>query len=149
MEYIKSVRNLVGNLPLILAGSMVIVMNEENKLLLQLRSDTNDWGVIGGIMELGESFEDTAKRELFEETGLSAEKFEIIGTLSGKDTHFIYPNGDDIHSASLIFKASGFSENLQKDEEGKELKFFNLEELSSLNLNPISRYILKIVGFLK
>ena len=52
--------------------------------MLQYRSDTYDWGVPGGAMELGETTEETARRELFEETGLNAKIMQFIGVLSGK-----------------------------------------------------------------
>ena len=38
--------------------------------LLNLRSDTNTWGIPGGSMELYETIEETAIRELKEETGI-------------------------------------------------------------------------------
>jgi 8-oxo-dGTP pyrophosphatase MutT (NUDIX family) len=68
-EYIKEIRELIGNRPLILVGSTIIVMNEKKEILFQHRSDTKEWGLPGGAMEIGESLEQTAERELFEETG--------------------------------------------------------------------------------
>ncbi|WP_072183724.1 NUDIX domain-containing protein [Bacillus spizizenii] len=41
-------------------------------------------------MELEESLEETAKRELNEETGLSAKVFEFIDVFSGKDLYYQY-----------------------------------------------------------
>ena len=69
MNYIKSLRQHIGTKPIIAPGSAIIVFNENQELLLQLRSDTNDWGLPGGGMEIGDSFEETAYKELYEETG--------------------------------------------------------------------------------
>ena len=65
-------------------------------ILLQKRSDNHCWGYAGGSVELDEVVEDAAKRELFEETGLIAEKLELFGVFSGKETHYVYPNGDEL-----------------------------------------------------
>ena len=70
MGYIEDMRNLVGNHPLILIGSHAIILNEKNEILLQLRTDFNQWGIIGGALEYNETLEDALKREVYEETGL-------------------------------------------------------------------------------
>ncbi|MCM0623419.1 NUDIX domain-containing protein [Lysinibacillus sp. OL1_EC] len=42
---------------------MVLILSTENEILLQKRDD-GGWGLPEGLMELGESLEDTAKREV-------------------------------------------------------------------------------------
>jgi 8-oxo-dGTP pyrophosphatase MutT (NUDIX family) len=71
MGYIEELRKLVGNRPVILTGAKVIVFNALGQILLQYRTDTKMWGLPGGLMELGESLEETALREVQEETGLT------------------------------------------------------------------------------
>ncbi|EEM04991.1 NUDIX domain-containing protein [Bacillus pseudomycoides] len=61
MRYIEDMWKLVGNHPLILIGSHVIIVNE---ISLQLRTDFNMWGIIGGALEYGETLEEAAKREV-------------------------------------------------------------------------------------
>ncbi|GLO66088.1 MULTISPECIES: NUDIX domain-containing protein [Oceanobacillus] len=72
MEYYKYLRQYVGHRPIILPGSVVIILNEKNEGLLQKRHD-GSWGLPGGLMDLEESFEEVAMREVFEETGLVVE----------------------------------------------------------------------------
>ncbi|HEF1857431.1 TPA: DNA mismatch repair protein MutT, partial [Bacillus cereus] len=48
MGYIEDMRNLVGIHPLILIGSHAIILNKKDEVLLQLRTDFNRWGIIGG-----------------------------------------------------------------------------------------------------
>lgn len=76
MEYFKYLRQYVGHKPIILPGSVVIIVSAHNEILLQKRHNGN-WGLPGGLMDLGESFEDVAKREVLEETGLVVKNLKL------------------------------------------------------------------------
>lgn len=97
MSYLKELRKLVGHRPLLSAGATVLVIQDQ-KVLLNLRADTHTWGIPGGGMELEESLEDTARRELAEETGLCAQELRLLTVFSGQDFYFEYPNGDKLYS---------------------------------------------------
>ncbi|MBB4826639.1 8-oxo-dGTP pyrophosphatase MutT (NUDIX family) [Sporosarcina luteola] len=147
MNYIQSLRSIIGTKPILAPGSAIIVLNKDQEILLQLRSDTHDWGIPGGGMELGDSFEETAQKELFEETGLLCDQFEILGLASGREFYYKFPHGDEIYNATVIFKAKDVSGELHKDDEGLDLAYFPLDSLS--NLNSTSEKILKKIGFIR
>lgn len=133
MSYISNLRKYIGHEPLINIGVTVIVMNDKNEILLNLRSDTNTWGIIGGGMELGESLEETAARELKEEANLTAERFELIDLLSGKDLYFKYPNGDETYTVIALYKAMNILGELKiNDEESEKLQYFAFNNLPVL-----------------
>ena len=133
MSYISELRKYVGHMPLINIGATVIVLNDNNELLLNLRSDTNSWGIPGGSAGPGESLEETAARELYEETGLTAEGFELIDLLSGKELYFRYPNGDETYTIIALYKARGVSGKLKiNDDESVQLEYFPLNRLPEL-----------------
>lgn len=125
-------RKIVGNRPLLSAGATVLVI-QNGTVLLNLRSDTKTWGIPGGGMELGESLEETAHRELFEETSLRAEKMELLTVLSGKDFYFVYPNGDELYSVVALYQAIHVSGELNiADGESLELAYFPFDNLPPL-----------------
>jgi ADP-ribose pyrophosphatase YjhB (NUDIX family) len=131
--YLQELRQLVGHRPLIVAGATVMVTNELGELLLQLRSDTGTWGLPGGATEFGETLEETAARELQEETGLQAERFDLIGVYSGPDFFCIYPNGDELYSVVVLYQAASVTGTLSmNDGESIELAYFPLDNLPPL-----------------
>ncbi|WP_041601496.1 NUDIX hydrolase [Halobacillus halophilus] len=129
-DYVKDMRSLIGTRPFIIAGSTILLQNPEGKILFQFRSDTKEWGLPGGAMEPGESFFETAERELHEETGLVALKYLHLGTLSGKDLYFQYPNGDEVYNIIGVFLASNIDGTLKiNDAESLRLCYFSYEDL--------------------
>lgn len=132
MSYIGEMRKYIGHKPMLSVGATVVVI-EDGKILLNLRSDTNTWGIPGGAIELGETLEETATRELKEETNLVAEKFDFLHLFSGKDFYFKYPNGDELYSVVALYRAHNVTGELKiADGESKRLKFFNKDELPDL-----------------
>lgn len=141
MGYITNLRKYIGHQPIIGLGATTLVFNDKKELLLNLRSDTNNWGIPGGSMELYETIEETAIRELKEETGISANQLELVTVLSGKDYYFEYPNGDKMCTVIVLFKVLNYTGEIKvSDKESKELKFFPLN-----NLPPMESRAQKII----
>lgn len=87
-------------------------------------------------MELGETLEEVAKRELFEETGLTAKVLDLFDMFSGKDLYYKYPHGDEVYNVVAAYLCTDFDGALKVDGiEVQELRFFSYEELPS-ELSP-------------
>ncbi len=72
-SYLGRVRASIGDTDTIFfVGARTVVLDEQGRLLLIQRSDNHRWAIPAGAMELGESMEECAVRELWEETGLRA-----------------------------------------------------------------------------
>jgi 8-oxo-dGTP pyrophosphatase MutT (NUDIX family) len=141
-NYIMDMRKYVGHAPILMCCAAVIILRNKNEILLQLRSDNNLWGLTGGSIELGETLEEAGRREVFEETGLAIGKMEPFNVYSGKDFHYIYPNGDEVYIIDNIFVSDDYKGELKPDTaESKELKFFNINELPD-KLHPTSKLVL-------
>lgn len=133
MGYIMDLRKHVGHDTLIGLGATTLVFNKNGEVLLNLRSDTNTWGIPGGSMELFESIEETAIRELKEEANIDVKSLELVTVLSGKDYYFEYPNGDKMCTVIVLFKVTDYDGEIKiNDDESKKLEFFSLENLPEL-----------------
>ncbi len=69
-------------------GINLLVFDAKNRILLQLRDQKTTiknpgvWSIPGGRVHLGETIDNSARRELSEETGLVVKKFSWLGSQS-------------------------------------------------------------------
>lgn len=136
MSYIEHLRSLVGQNKVIMVVAGAFVFDKENRLLLQRRTDNRSWGLPGGFMELGETVQEAAKREVFEETGLHLGKLDLFGIYSGPDYDKTFPNGDQVSMVQLLFTCNEYEGELVKhNSESLNNAFFSLDQLPE-NLFP-------------
>lgn len=150
MEYFKYLRQHVGHQPIILPGSVVLILNSENEVLLQKRRD-GGWGLPGGLMEMGESLEETAKREVMEETGFLIDKLHLLGVFSGPEYYLKVANGDELYSVTAVYYTRHVTGKLTIDySEAETLQYFSLlslpENLANGYLSYIEPYIPQLLS---
>jgi ADP-ribose pyrophosphatase YjhB (NUDIX family)/DNA-binding Xre family transcriptional regulator len=132
-DYVKYIRSMVGYNKIIMNASGAIIEKDE-MILLQRRSDNGKWGLPGGIMEMDETYQEGAIREVKEETGLDIKLDYLVGIYHNKNLK--WPSGDKAHVICAVFKAHILSGKIQKDHESLELKFFskdNLPEIAAID----------------
>ena len=128
MGYIEDMRARIGH----------------DMLLLQRRRDNGLWALHGGMIEIGETFEDAARRELREETGLTAGRLELCGLASGPDRIYTYPNGDRVYAVGVVYLCREFSGELRaQPEEVTRLEWFDVDALPELS-PPEARQIAQL-----
>lgn len=92
-------------------ATICYIDNGKELLLMHRNKKPNDvhkgkWIAVGGKFEKGESPEECAKREVFEETGLTVEKMELRGLVT-------FPNfTPDTDWYTYVFKVTQFSGQL-------------------------------------
>lgn len=149
MDYIKEIRALVGTRPIILTGSCVLVQDEAGRILMNRRTDNGFWGLPGGVMELGESLEETARREVLEETGLRVGTMRLLDVFSGKELYYQYPHGDEVYNVTAAYVTNEYTgDMITHNAESHELHFFALDELPSNIAPPIKPIVERFCFYL-
>ncbi|UCD07988.1 MAG: NUDIX hydrolase [Dehalococcoidales bacterium] len=121
-------------------ASVAACVFKEGKILLVQRGtqpSKGKWSVPGGAIELGESFSDTAKRELDEECGVEIE----VGDIFGVENFLIRDEDDNIqyHYIVTYLTAKYVSGDIRPGSEELDVCWATREELMNLDMNPITR----------
>ena len=140
----NKMRELLGHQTIIQCAASIIIINDKGELLLGKRTDNGYWGYSGGSIEIDEKVEDCARRELKEEMGLSADELEFFYINSGKECHYVYPNGDEVSNVEIIFLCHKFHGQIKaQKEEMSELKFFKPEDITIEMISPPIRPVIE------
>jgi 8-oxo-dGTP diphosphatase len=127
-------------------GGFGVMMIKDEHVLLGRRHDDPDkadselhgegtWTMPGGKLEFGESFEDGAKREVFEETGIKLNKVEVICVNNDKNEY--------AHFITIGLFSDNFSgePKIMEPDEITEWRWFNLGSLPSPLYFPSAKII--------
>ena len=142
MGYIEDLRKKIGTAPIMMVGACVLIFNEQRQLLLQKRIDNHCWGLAGGSMELGETLEQVATREMLEETGLTPHDLQLFNTFSGPNLYYKYPYGDEVYNVVTAFVCTDYHGTLAFDKaEASAIQFFDLDKLPE-EISPPDQVVL-------
>ncbi len=129
-------------------GASVIIY-KDNRVLLQQRKDNKCWGYHGGKVEYGEIVEAAAKRELLEETGLTANRLVLFDVFSGPDMKYTYPDGNTVSIIDIVYLCNDYSGDLKPQaSEVLDLQWFDIDQIPA-NLSPPIKPALRrfVAGF--
>jgi ADP-ribose pyrophosphatase YjhB (NUDIX family) len=104
-EYLRRLRDKVGNDLLVMPAVAVMVLDAKERLLLVRDAGTGLWATPGGAVDPDEDPADAAVREMWEETGLLVEIQRVLGVYGGPGFRLTYPNGDVVSYCVISFAA--------------------------------------------
>jgi 8-oxo-dGTP pyrophosphatase MutT (NUDIX family) len=146
--YLRRLRQRIGHDLVLLPAVSVLIWDDDRRLLLMREAQTGHWQTVGGTVDPDESPRDAAVREAAEETGLTVRLERLRTALGGPGYRVHYPNDDLCSYVSIVFDAVVVSGELGGDDEVAELRWFDVAELTGLDLDPLNRHLLRDLGLL-
>jgi len=127
--------------PLVAVGAVVF---NKGKLLLVLRAKPpaeNYWTIPGGCVELGETLQEAAEREIREETGLTIQAREPVYTfdLIERDANGVIL----FHYVIVDLAAHYVSGELRPGDDATDVCWASFKEVKSLKVSAATRKLLK------
>jgi len=121
-------------------GVGVIIITQDNKVLLGKRLSLHGqgtWAPPGGHLEYGESFEDCARREALEETGLTVGELQQVTVVNNVDTQ------ENNHAITIFMYAQyiGGEPQLLEPEKCESWQWFSLDNLPEPLFRPFQLFI--------
>ncbi|HVP16566.1 MAG TPA: NUDIX hydrolase [candidate division Zixibacteria bacterium] len=130
-------KRLYPKQPLVGIGAVMVC---SNKILLEKRKNEpgkGKWSIPGGIVELGEKAEQTAIREVREETNLTVEKPELIDVVDNVE---LDENGKvKYHFVIIDYFVRLKGGRLKASSDAAELKWVNLDNVENYVLTRTFR----------
>ncbi|MGO4532876.1 NUDIX domain-containing protein [Paenibacillus sp. 2TAF8] len=119
----------------IVVKAAVMAANEQGKLLLIQHAEQGHWRMPVGDMRPGETIEEAAHRELWEETGWTTELMSFEALYSGPELRQVHANGDEEYYVIALFKARIIQDDLVEARVNSDagLNFFDPNALPPLN----------------
>jgi len=132
--------------PLVGVGAIII---ENNRVLLVKRGHpplAGEWSIPGGVLEVGETLRQAAKREAWEETGLTVEPEDLLGVF---DRVIRDDQGKTLyHYVMIDFLCRRVVGELQPAGDALEARWFIREEAGKLPLAEDTAKVIQL-GFAK
>jgi len=125
-----------------IVGVGALVWRDGNILLIKRGKAPakGEWSLPGGAQELGESVEETARREVREETGCEIGALKFLGVFDSIERD---DAGDVLYHFTLVdFEADWVSGEPSPGEAEDEARFFAIEDLGNLTVwEPLAEVI--------
>ena len=120
----------------VVPSTTAIVADGQGRIALVKRKDNELWALPGGGMELGESIEQGAVREVKEETGLDVEVVGLVGVYTNPQHVMAYDDGEVRQQFSLCFTTKLLGGELQFDDESTDIAWVAEGDLASYPMHP-------------
>ncbi len=120
-------------------GGSALVLDGRGAVLMQRRSDSGNWSLPGGTMEVGETLERCVIRETKEESGLDIEITGLLGIYTDPNHVIEYADGEVRQEFNVTFYGRIVGGELAVSDESTEVRFVRLNDLEHMPVHDTVR----------
>jgi len=129
------------------AVGTIVIKDEKILLVKRNKAPHKDlWAIPGGSVELGETLQEAAERELREETGLTIKAGDPIHTFDlierEKDGRLMF------HYVIVDLEAECVSGEIRPADDAQDARWFEPEGVKRIAMSDSTRKLLRKIGFL-
>ncbi|WP_062984482.1 NUDIX domain-containing protein [Nocardia anaemiae] len=124
-------------------GGSALVVDERGAILMQRRSDSGNWSLPGGVMEIGETLERCVVRETKEESGLDIEITGLLGIYTDPEHIIAYADGEVRQEFNITFYGRVVGGRIMVSDESTEVRFLAPDELADVPVHDTVRLRLR------
>ena len=124
-------------------GGSALVTDEHGRILMQRRTDSGNWSLPGGVMDIGETLQQCVIREVKEETGLDIAITDLLGIYTDPNHVIAYADGEVRQEFNVTYLAHVTGGTVTVSNESTEVRFIDPTELDHLPIHDTVRLRLR------
>jgi 8-oxo-dGTP pyrophosphatase MutT (NUDIX family) len=123
----------------LVVGVSAVVVDDEERVLMQKRTDNGLWALPGGGMDLTESVPQAAVREVKEETGYDVEVTGMVGLYTDARHIIAYSDGEVRRQFNICLTARVVGGSLAISDESTDVRWVSPDEVEELPMHDTQR----------
>ncbi|MEU4563415.1 NUDIX domain-containing protein [Actinoplanes sp. NPDC023936] len=127
----------------LIPGGSALVVNEHGGVLLQRRTDSGNWALPGGTMDIGETLDQCVVREVKEETGLDIEIIGLLGIYTDPQHVIAYADGEVRQEFNITYYGRVIGGTLAVSDESTDVRFVDPAEFDRIPIHDTVRLRLR------
>jgi ADP-ribose pyrophosphatase YjhB (NUDIX family) len=124
-------------------GGSALVTDQHGRILMQRRTDSGNWSLPGGVMDIGETLQQCVIREVKEETGLDITITGLLGIYTDPAHVIAYADGEVRQEFNITYLAHVTGGTITVSNESTEVRFIDPTELDHLPIHDTVRLRLR------
>ncbi|MFG2046692.1 NUDIX domain-containing protein [Micromonospora sp. NPDC048935] len=126
-----------------LVPAAAVITDDHGHVLLQRRTDSGNWSLPGGAMDIGETLQQCAIREVKEETGPDIEITGLLGIYTDPAHVIAYADGEVRQEFTVTYRARVTGGTLAISDESTEVRFIHPAEFDGIPIHDTVRLRLR------